>query len=330
MSRVLIVDGNPLAWRGSVMHAEMRTRSGLLTGCVFSALENLIQGVQATQPTAVVVVWDHGKSRWRRDLYPGYKIRRELLDANPEQTKTAKTKLTRAQVFEQIQVVQRIFSLAGVHQVSAHGVEADDVIGILASGFDCLDTYDEVVLLGGDRDLYQLVRGVVTIYDPIKKAWIDDSYVADKFGVDPSQITALKGLAGDSGDDVPGAPGIGPKRAAELLHKYGSFDGVFTEEAKKDHAKKKSFSALCDSEVQATCQRALKLVTIVNCMRLDPLSEEERLTLAQAIWSPVQNRNHMNLVGNLDLYEMRRVLSHVDLLEQPAPNYEGFEQWLPR
>lgn len=322
MSTVLIVDGNPLAWRGSLMYEGMRCSMGLETGSIFSALENFIVGIQSLAPDAVVIVWDHGKSRWRRELHPGYKLRRDAADKTPEE------RARRAAVLNQIQIAQTIFSAAGVKQVSAEGVEADDIIGILASGFDCLDTYDDVVILGSDKDLYQLVRGVVRIFDPIKKAWIDAQAVTEKLLVPPELVIDLKALTGDTGDDIPGVKGIGPKRAADLLKKYGSLDAVFDEKNAEHFEKYKWSQPLLTEETKALVQKARSLVTITNCMHMEPIDDLEKESLASAIWAHAQEVDRFKLSELLDYYEMRRTLSHMDLLLQKQPNFVGFEQWL--
>lgn len=320
MSTVLIVDGNPLAWRGSMMYEHLTNSAGQPTGCIYGATDNFVRGVKAVNPDAVVVAWDSGKSRWRKEMHPGYKISRDAASKTPEE------RAKRVSVLQQIKIVQRIFADAGLHQVMADGVEADDIIGILASGFDCLPTYDNVVLLGGDRDLYQLVRGVVCIYDPIKKAWIDDAYVKDHCeGIGPEQIIDMKALTGDSGDDVPGIAGVGPKRAADLLKKYGSVDAIFSADNKAALDKYKWSAKVLES--QYVVEKAKKLVTITNCMRMDQLDETEKHALAQALWTPpVANR--LALSGSLDLYNLNKILDSLDILSKPAPCYQGFEQWL--
>lgn len=322
MSTVLIVDGNPLAWRGSVMYEGLKNSAGHLTGCIYAALDNLAKGIQDVKPDATVITWDHGKSRWRRELHPGYKLRRDSAD------RTAEEKAKRIAVLNQIKVVQRIFAEAGLHQVSVEGVEGDDLIGILASGFDCLETYDHVVVLGGDRDLYQLVRGVVCIYDPIKRAWIGEDYVKSKYeGIGPEQIIELKALTGDAGDDIPGVGGVGTKRAAELLKKYGSLDAVFNpENTEALNRYKWSQKVLPARDV---IEKARKLVTIPTCVHMEQLSDVERAAIARELWkAPCEDR--LSLSGSLDYYEMRRALDNLDTLTQPSPDFTGFEQWFPR
>ena len=321
MSTVLIVDGNPLAWRGSVMYADLKNAVGTLTGCIFSALSNFVQGVQDVKPDAVVVTWDCGKSRWRKELHPGYKLSRESADKTPEE------KAKRIAVMQQIKVAQRIFSEAGVHQISVEGVEADDLIGILASGFDCLETYDHVVILGGDRDLYQLVRGAVCIYDPIKKAWIGEDYVKSRCeGIGPEQIVELKALTGDSGDDVPGIEGVGTKRGAELLTKYGTLDKVLSLDNAEAFRRYKWMQKVLPAK--DIVEKARKLVTITSCVHMEQLSDQERQALARDLWKrPVADR--LSLSGSLDCFNMRKILENVDVLSQPSPDFTGFEQWLP-
>lgn len=321
MSTVLIVDGNPLAWRGSVMYEGLKNGAGHLTGCIFASLENLVKGIKDVKPDATVIAWDCGKSRWRKELHPGYKIRRDSAD------RTAEEKAKRIAVLNQIKVVQRLFNEAGLHQISVEGVEGDDIIGVLASGFDCLETYDHIVILGGDRDLYQLVRGAVCIYDPIKKAWIGDDYVKSKYaGIGPEQIIELKALTGDTGDDIPGIDGVGTKRAAELLKKYGSLDSVFNPENETALNKYKwSQKVLPAKDI---VDKARKLVTITTCVHMEQFNEQERVALARELWKhPIVDR--LALSGSLDFYDMRRALENLDVLSQPSPNFEGFEQWLP-
>jgi DNA polymerase-1 len=155
----------------------------------------------------MAVIFDAGRKTFRNDIYPDYKANR---DAPPEEL---------VPQFELVRAATRAFNLPAIQMA---GFEADDLIATytreaVARGID-------VVVVSSDKDLMQLVRPGVTMFDPMKDRTIGPAEVAEKFGVAPDKVIDVQALAGDSSDNVPGVSGIGVKTAAQLIGEYGDLD----------------------------------------------------------------------------------------------------------
>ena len=158
-------------------------------------------------PTHVAVIFDKGSHTFRNDMYDQYKANR---DAMPEDLRP-QMPLTRE--------ATRAFNIACEE---IEGFEADDIIATLAH--QGRDAGGCVTILSSDKDLMQLVGGGVEMLDPMKNKIIDTDGVREKFGVGPERVVDVQALAGDSVDNVPGAPGIGIKTAALLINEYGDLE----------------------------------------------------------------------------------------------------------
>ena len=160
-------------------------------------------------PTHVAVIFDKGSHTFRNDLYDQYKANREAMpeDLRPQMPLTREA--------------TRAFNIACEE---IEGFEADDIIATLAH--QARDAGGTVTILSSDKDLMQLVGGGVQMLDPMKNKMIDSDGVHEKFGVGPERVVDVQALAGDSVDNVPGAPGIGIKTAALLINEYGNLEDL--------------------------------------------------------------------------------------------------------
>ena len=160
-------------------------------------------------PTHVAVIFDKGSHTFRNDLYAEYKANRAEMpeDLRPQ------IPLTRE--------ATRAFNIACIEQ---EGFEADDIIATLARR--AREEGGRVTIISSDKDLMQLVGGGVEMLDAMKSRRIDPEEVEEKFGVGPDKVVDVQALAGDSVDNIPGAPGIGPKIAAQLIRDYGDLDSL--------------------------------------------------------------------------------------------------------
>src|SRR5476651_578674 len=166
----------------------------------------------AIGPTHLIVVWDGGLSAERMALLPEYKAQR------PEMPDDLRPQLDGMVCY---------LKAAGVASYCGEGVEADDYIACLASRAS--DAGMNVVIASSDKDFMQLVSARVGLLNPGDKSeavWTDEQ-VRAKAGVEPSQIVDWLALMGDSVDNIPGVPGVGPKTAADLLKQFGSVDTMF-------------------------------------------------------------------------------------------------------
>lgn len=188
-----------------------RKSDGLPVGAVqgyCNMLWKLIRDMKgADGPTHLVAIFDHSEKTFRNDLYDQYKAHRPPA---PED------------LVPQFPLVREATAAFGVHCLELPGYEADDLIATYAC--KARDAGGEAVIVSSDKDLMQLIGGGVVMWDPMKDRKLAEEAVFEKFGVGPEKMVDLQALIGDSVDNVPGAPGIGPKTAAQLLDEYGDLD----------------------------------------------------------------------------------------------------------
>ncbi|MBI2262546.1 MAG: DNA polymerase I [Caulobacterales bacterium] len=188
-----------------------RKSDGLPVGAVqgyCNMLWKLLRDMKGTDgPTHLVAIFDHSEKTFRNTLYDQYKANRS---APPED------------LIPQFPLVRRATAAFGVHCVELPGYEADDLIATYAC--KARDAGGEAVIVSSDKDLMQLIGPSVVMWDPMKDRRLAEEAVFEKFGVTPDKMIDLQALIGDSVDNVPGAPGIGPKTAAQLLDEYGDLD----------------------------------------------------------------------------------------------------------
>ncbi|MFT6785997.1 MAG: DNA polymerase-1, partial [Dinoroseobacter sp.] len=207
-----LIDGSAYIFRAfHALPPLTRKSDGLPVGSVAGFCNMLQRYVESnTGPDAathVAVIFDKGSHTFRNDLYDQYKANR---DAMPEDLRP-QIPLTRE--------ASRAFNIA-THEVE--GFEADDIIATLSC--NARDAGGRVTILSSDKDLMQLVGDGVEMLDPMKNKRIDREGVHEKFGVYPERVVDVQALAGDSVDNVPGAPGIGIKTAALLINEFGDLD----------------------------------------------------------------------------------------------------------
>ncbi len=212
--RLHLVDGSAFIFRAfHALPPLTRKSDGMPVGAVSGFVNMLWKMIQdnkgADAPTHAAVVFDKGSITFRNHLYDQYKANREAMpeDLRPQ------IPLTRE--------ATRAFNLACLEQ---EGFEADDIIATLACR--AREAGGEVTIISSDKDLMQLIGGGVVMFDAMKNTVIDAEAVEARFGVRPEQMVDVQALAGDSVDNVPGAPGIGVKTAAQLLGEFGTLEDL--------------------------------------------------------------------------------------------------------
>lgn len=182
--------------------------NGELVNAVYG-YTNFLLDLMDHQPEYISIAFDESLvSCYRNEIYPEYKANRELPDANLE---------------FQLAQCQRITRLLGFHSLCLEHYEADDIIGTLLTR---LGEGRDVFIVTRDKDLGQLLRRGDRLWDFAADAWIGPEEIRAKFGVAPEQLPDYLALAGDTIDNIPGAPGIGPKSAAALLAHFGSLEAI--------------------------------------------------------------------------------------------------------
>ena len=209
-----LIDGSAYIFRAyHALPPLTRKSDGLPVGAVSGFCNMLDRYIEQDHgpnaPTHAAVIFDKGSHTFRNDLYPEYKANR---DAMPEDLRP-QIPLTRD--------ATRAFNVACEE---IEGWEADDIIATLACR--AREAGARVTIISSDKDLMQLVGGGVEMLDPMKNKRIGIEQVEEKFGVGPERVVDVQALAGDSVDNVPGAPGIGIKTAAQLINEYGDLDSL--------------------------------------------------------------------------------------------------------
>ena len=178
-------------------------------GAVWGFFNMLNRIIRFYAPRYMVAIFDAKGKTFRNEMYPEYKANRPLM---PDDFR------------RQYDLVREIIPEMGIPVLSIPGVEADDVIGTLATEANKHDVL--TVIASVDKDLAQLVTNRVVLFDEFRDSVLNPEGVFKKFGVHPSQIADYLALVGDVVDNVPGVPGVGPKTAATWLKSYGSLDGI--------------------------------------------------------------------------------------------------------
>jgi DNA polymerase-1 len=167
------------------------------------------------RPTHLAVIFDRSENSFRKKLYPQYKANRP---PPPED------------LVPQFQLIREATRAFGLPAVDLEGYEADDLIATYAR--DAAAKGARVEIVSSDKDLMQLIDGErIFLFDPMKQKPLGLDAVLEKFGVSPEKVIDVQALMGDSVDNVPGAPGIGPKTAAELITTFGTLDEVLARTA---------------------------------------------------------------------------------------------------
>lgn len=216
--RLFLIDGYALIYRSyfAFIQRPLTNSRGDNTSAAWGVANFLVKIREDFQPDYLAVVFDAGRSA-REAEYPEYKATREKM---PDELHAS------------IPEVRDLIEAYGCPVLEVEGFEADDVIGTLARlGVDAgLD----VVVVSGDKDFYQLIGPHIHLLNPgrggpggVAAEWVDESNASDKFGVRPDQVVDYLALVGDSSDNVPGAPGIGPKTALQLLQRWGTLEALF-------------------------------------------------------------------------------------------------------
>ncbi len=211
-SHLYLVDGSAFIFRAfHALPPLTRKSDGMPVGAVSGFCNMLFKLLEDTKgedaPSHFAVIFDHSSYSFRNDIYPDYKANR---DEPPEDLRPQ---------FALVRDATRAFNVACVEQ---EGYEADDLIATYAEQAAALGA--RVTIVSSDKDLMQLVTDTVVMYDPMKSKVLGPEAVVEKFGVGPDKVVEVQALAGDSVDNIPGVPGIGPKTAAELIQTYGDLE----------------------------------------------------------------------------------------------------------
>ncbi len=206
---IVLVDGSSYFFRAFHALPPLTNSEGHPTGAVYGVVNMIRRLLKDTNPTHFAIVFDAPGKTFRNDLYPEYKANRPPMPDD-----------LRRQFKPMIEVIQAL----GFPMLMVEGIEADDVIGTLAT--QAANQGQSVLISTGDKDMAQLVTEQVTLINTMSRKVLDPEGVFTKFGVKPEQIVDYLALVGDTSDNVPGVPQCGPKTAAKWLATHHSLDNL--------------------------------------------------------------------------------------------------------
>lgn len=295
--RLLIIDGNSILNRAFYGIKVLTTHDGVPTNALVGFLNIYFRLLEQTEADAVAVAFDRKAPTFRHQLYDAYKAGRKGM---PEE------------LAQQLPLIKELLIYMGCSVVEQDGYEADDILGTLSAkaqeqGIPCY-------IATGDRDSLQLVGENVTVLLAATRMGkpetivFDPAAVYEKYGLTPDALIDLKALMGDTSDNIPGVPGVGEKTALDLLHQFGSLDGVYEhlEELRESLRRK-----LEDGKDSAYLSR--KLGEICRTMPMDT-------ELIHYALRPLQKAELASLMTRLELFKImeRLELNGVDIPQQTA------------
>lgn len=243
--KLLLLDGNSLAYRAFFALPLLTNDQGIHTNAVYGFTTMLQKILEEEKPTKMLVAFDAGKTTFRHSTYSEYKGGRQK---------------TPPELSEQFPYLRKLLDAYRIKQYELDLYEADDIIGTLSKEAD--EQKLEVIIVSGDKDLTQLASDNTTVY--ITRKGITDiehytpSHIEEKYGLTPHQIIDMKGLMGDSSDNIPGVPGVGEKTAIKLLKQYPTIEELYQHIDEVSGAKLKE--KLAANEEQAKMSKELATI----------------------------------------------------------------------
>lgn len=245
--KIAVIDGNSLMHRAyHAVQTPMNTPDGTPTNAAFGFMSMLLKFIEVAHPDGIVCAFDAGKPKFRIDAMEQYKAQRPPMDEA---------------LRVQFPLVESLLEAMNIPVVKVPGWEGDDILGTVAARDEARG--DRTLLVTGDKDACQLASELTSIVNTKKGITdviiYDPAGVEEKYGVTPQQIPDYLGLMGDTADNIPGVPGVGPKTASKFLQKYGSIGGLYEH---LDDLKGKQLEKVRDNKDLAFLSR--KIATIVT------------------------------------------------------------------
>ncbi len=254
--RLYLIDGSSYIFRAFYGIKQFLSNSkGLPTNAIYGFATMLLKILREEKPEYVAIIFDPKGKNFRHEMYKEYKANRAEMPGDLE---------------PQIPYIINLVKAFNIVSIQQEGFEADDVIGTISKkaekkGF-------KVTIVSGDKDMMQLISSNVEMLDTLKDKTFGAREVKEKFGVEPGRVTEVMGLMGDSSDNIPGVPGIGPKTAATLIQDYGDIENLLKnlKQIKKEALKNKL------SEYSEQARLSKKLCTINTNVNLTINIEDMR------------------------------------------------------
>ncbi len=250
MSRLVLIDGNSIlnrAFYGIMGNKMLTTRDGKYTNAVYGFLAIMFKVIDELKPEYMAVAFDLKAPTARHKLYEGYKATRKGMPN---------------ELAEQMPILKEILELMHITIIEKEGYEGDDILGTLAKEGEKAGL--DVTIVSGDRDTFQLASSKISIRIPhtkVGKTEVDtfgEEEIKEKYGIEPKQLIEVKGLMGDTSDNIPGVPGVGEKTALSLIKEFKTIDNLYKAiEDETDNLKDKTREKLVENKELALLSRTL-------------------------------------------------------------------------
>jgi DNA polymerase-1 len=246
-----LIDGSAYIYRAFFALPALNNSKGLQTNAVYGFTTMLLKIIRERHPDGIAVAFDEKGPTMRHEEFKDYKAQRPPM---PDGMKS------------QIPYIHRIVDALAIPGLRQAGYEADDLIGTLArkaerAGYD-------VVIVTGDKDMFQLLTPHVRIYDPVKDKWSGETECRERFGVEPARVVEIMGLMGDASDNIPGVKGIGEKTAMKLIAQFGTIEELLNRVGEVTPARIQSL--LVEQAENARMSRRLATIEMESPVDFDP------------------------------------------------------------
>ncbi|URN94485.1 MAG: DNA polymerase I [Candidatus Pristimantibacillus lignocellulolyticus] len=294
MSKWMLIDGNSITYRAFFAMPPLTNSSGMHTNAIYGFTTMLLKLIEEHKPSHILVAFDAGKVNFRHEQFEDYKGGRQK---------------TPPELSQQFPILKELITAFGIQQYELSGYEADDIIGTLTKKAD--EQGVEVMVISGDKDMLQLASENVTIALTRKGVSEIELYspetISEKYGLTPLQIIDLKGLMGDTSDNIPGVPGVGEKTALKLLHQFPSVEEVL---ANLDAQKGKLKENLTNNQESAIMSK--KLATIFREVPLEHNEDQMQFN----------GYDHNQLAEQLQKLEFKSLIERLQLSAESGSSAE--------
>ena len=267
-NRLILIDGSAYIFRAYYALPPMNRKDGTPVNAVFGFTNMLVKLIEDYREEKLIVIFDAARENFRNKIYKDYKANR---GETPED------------LIPQFDLIKKCVKAFNIPQLEIEGFEADDIIATYSTQATKINIPSLIV--SSDKDLMQLVNEKVQMLDPMKNKLIGVDQVIEKFGVSPDKVIQIQALTGDKVDNIPGAPGIGPKIALELINQYGDIEGLIKNADTIKQEKRKNVIKDSAKDIRVS----LKLVTLDTEINL-PLEIEDIQPFAKI----KNNKNSIN------------------------------------
>ena len=309
MSRLLVVDGNSImnrAFYGIMGSKMLMTKDGTYTNAVYGFLSIIFKVMDDLKPEYMAVAFDLKAPTARHKMYEGYKANRHGM---PDE------------LAAQMPIIKDVLRAMNITIIEKEGYEADDVLGTLSKNGEAKGV--DVTILSGDRDTFQLATDKVTIRIPRTKAGkteeddFDRAKVLETYGVEPKQLIEVKGLMGDTSDNIPGVPGVGEKTALNLIKEYKTIENLYKslDEGTATSVKGKMKEKITENKDLAELSRFLGTINVevpidetVDDLKIQEWNKEEVLNIFKEL-------NFNRFIDRFNLNEFQEKKENKNLFE---------------